>query len=74
MVNHILDNACETVGVKERFGTHGMRKTFAYWAWKSGCSLALLMDILNHSSESMVKRYLGITQENLDKVYINLNL
>lgn len=74
MVNYILDNACEAVGVKERFGTHGMRKTFAYWAWKSGCSLALLMDILNHSSESMVKKYLGITQENLDKVYINLNL
>lgn len=51
-----------------------MRKTWGYWAYKSGVSLALIMEALNHSSISNTKKYLGITQEDLDDVYMNLNL
>lgn len=70
----ILNNAAEEVGIKEPISTHSMRKTWGYWAWKKGYNLALIMEVLNHSSITNTKKYLGITQDELDDVYIGLNL
>lgn len=70
----IIKTCADYVGVEENVGTHTMRKTWGYWAYKSGVSLALIMEALNHSSISNTKKYLGITQEDLDDVYMNLNL
>ena len=62
------------VGIKEPISTHSMRKTWGYWAYKSGTSLALIMEALNHSSITNTRKYLGITQDDLDNVYMSLNL
>lgn len=70
----ILSHAGDYVGIKEAISTHSMRKTWGYWAYKSGVSLALIMEALNHSSISNTRKYLGITQDDLDDVYMNLNL
>jgi site-specific recombinase XerD len=70
----ILSVSGDYVGIKEPISTHSMRKTWGYWAHKSGVSLALIMEALNHSSIANTKKYLGITQEDLDDVYMNLNL
>ena len=70
----ILSNAADEVGIKYAVSTHSMRKTWGYWAYKSGVSLALIMEALNHSSIANTKKYLGITQDDLDEVYVNLNL
>lgn len=70
----ILSRAGDFVGIKEPISTHSMRKTWGYWAYKNGVSLALIMEVLNHSSISNTKKYLGITQQDLDNVYLNLNL
>jgi site-specific recombinase XerD len=70
----ILSTAGDYVGITESISTHSMRKTWGYWAYKSGVSLALIMEALNHSSIANTKKYLGITQEDLDDVYMNLNL
>ena len=72
--HEILSNAAEWIGIKDAVSTHTMRKTWGYWAYKSGVSLALIMEALNHSSIANTKKYLGITQDDLDEVYINLNL
>jgi len=72
--NKIIRDSADWVGIKEPLGTHSMRKTWGYWAYKSGVSLALIMEALNHSSIANTKRYLGITQEDLNEVYLNLNL
>lgn len=71
---YILSNAADYVGIKEPISTHSMRKSWGYWAYKSGVSLALIMEALNHSSIANTRKYLGITQEDLDNVYMNLNL
>lgn len=70
----ILSQAWDYLGFTEPFGTHSMRKTWAYWAWKSNFDLALIMEALNHSSIASTKKYIGILQEDLDGVYMALNL
>ena len=60
-------------GIKEKIGTHTMRKTFGYHAYKNGVDLSLLMRIFNHSSQAVTLRYIGITQDQIDDVYINLD-
>ena len=71
---HILSQAAKTVGIKDRVGTHTLRKTFAYHAYKKGTDLSLLQNLLNHSSPSVTLRYIGITQDQMDRVVVELNL
>ena len=69
----IFNEAAKQVGIQESIGTHTLRKTFAYWAYKQGTSLELIQKILNHSSPSVTLRYIGITQEQIDEVYEKLS-
>ena len=66
--------AAESMRFKERVSCHSLRKTFGYHAWKSGVALAVIMDIYNHSSLAVTRRYLGITQDDKDAVYLGLVL
>jgi site-specific recombinase XerD len=70
----MLNEACDMVGITEKFSTHGMRKTWGYWAFKKGISLDYICIALNHRSVAETKRYLGILQEDLDELYLQVNL
>ena len=70
----IIKEAATAVGIKEIIGCHSTRKTWGYHAWKKGVPLALIMEMLNHSSLSTTKRYLGITQDNINEAIEKLNL
>jgi integrase len=70
----ILNDAANRAGLKEAIGTHTLRKTFGYHAYKNGVDLPFLMKVFNHSSQSVTLGYIGITQENVDHVYHNVNL
>lgn len=70
----ILNKAARLAGIKEKIGTHTLRKTFGYHARKQGVSIEILQKIFNHSSPSVTMRYLGITQDEMADVYLNLNL
>lgn len=53
-------NACDVYNV----GTHTLRKTFGYFLYmQSKNNIAMLMEILNHSSETITLKYIGISQE-----------
>lgn len=56
--------------------SHSMRKTFGrrvyYQNNESEKALMYLMDLFNHSSMSLTKKYLGIRQEELNNIYLNL--
>jgi integrase len=65
---------CREVGVRGNFGTHSLRKTWGYHARMQGVDLALIMHKLNHESIAYTKRYLGITDDELQAVSQRLNL
>lgn len=69
--------------LKEMFGskslavsTHSLRKTFGRRVWENNNqtdkALLYLSELFNHSSPAITKRYLGIRQEELDDIYMNL--
>lgn len=70
----MLNEACDMVGITEPFGTHGVRKTWGYWAFKQNISLDYISLALNHRSVAETKRYLGLLQEDLDNIYLQVNL
>ena len=65
---------CREVGLPGNFGTHSLRKTWGYHARMQGVDLALIMHKLNHESIAYTKRYLGITDDELEAVAQRLNL
>ena len=69
----IIKKASLICKIDGRIGCHSLRKTFGYFAWKSGVQPVLLMNLFNHSSFEITKRYLGIGQEERDSVYIRLS-
>ncbi|NYV68846.1 tyrosine-type recombinase/integrase [Bacillus sp. Gen3] len=73
----ILNDAAERAGVADKIGalgTHSLRKSFGYHAYKKGTDITLLQSIFNHSSQKDTLRYIGINQDMIDEVYLNLNL
>ena len=65
---------CKEVSLNGNYGTHSLRKTWGYHARLQGVDLALIMHKLNHESIAYTKRYLGITDDELEAVAQRLNL
>ena len=70
----IIRAAAEAIGAVGRIACHSLRKTFGYFAWKRGTLPVVLMDLFNHSSFETTRRYLGISQDDRDKVYLGMAL
>ncbi len=70
----IITSGGKNAGLGYTISCHFLRKTFGYHAWKKGTPPAILMQIYNHSSFEITKRYLGINQDDKDKVYRGLEL
>lgn len=68
-----LQKAGDFAGV-ESIGTHTMRKTFGYHFYKQTKDIAMLQDILNHSSPKITLAYIGINKEEKDNVLDTFSL
>ncbi len=70
----IVRKAAIDTHLPDHISCHSLRKTFGYHAWKNGTPPALIMDIFNHSSYQITKRYLCIEQDEKDDVFLGINL
>jgi len=68
----IIRNAGEELSLPGRISCHSLRKTFGYHSWQNGVSPAVLMEIFNHSSLNHTRRYLGVSQDDLNAVYMGM--
>lgn len=50
---------------REDIGTHTLRKTFGYHYYKKTRDVATLMELFNHSSERVTKKYIGINADEI---------
>ena len=62
----IINQACRLAGITSKIGTHTLRKTFGYHFYQEKKDIALLQNILNHSSPSITLRYIGVNQDMID--------
>ncbi|WP_455794481.1 tyrosine-type recombinase/integrase [Clostridium butyricum] len=62
----IMKDIGDRFGV-ENLGTHTLRKTFGFHYYKQTGDIATLMQMFNHSKESITLKYIGITQDKMNK-------
>ena len=67
----VIRAAADAIKAVGRIACHSLRKTFGYFAWKRGVSPVMLMEVYNHSSFEATRRYLGIAQDDMDRVYMD---
>ncbi|MBA7491702.1 Tyrosine recombinase XerC [subsurface metagenome] len=52
----------------ERYGTHTLRKTWGYQARIQGVSIEQISEKLGHKSVTVTRRYIGISQEEINQM------
>lgn len=74
MAYMIINQACRKAGIQDHIGSHTLRKTFSYHHYQTFHDVAILQDLLNHSSPSITLKYIGITQDNIEETLQNFEL
>lgn len=84
-IDPILKNTTEALNIKGRYSTHAYRKTFAYHILMQTPTteinnkpnerqLEFLQGIFGHSNSSTTLHYAGMTEDEIQAAYMNLNL
>ena len=77
-IDRILKGFATDLDLNVKMSTHTLRKTFCYhqmvMSHNDSRKLLLLQKMLNHSSPAQTLDYIGITAEEIDEAYKQLNL
>jgi integrase len=77
-VDRVLKGVAKDLGLGNKMATHSMRKTFAYhqmvMSGNDPRKLLLLQKMFGHSTAAQTLDYIGITGEEIEEAYRNLNL
>ncbi len=67
-LQHLLDRLGERAGV-ENCHAHTFRRTFALWSLRAGMNIYALQQIMGHASLEVLKRYLALTEDDLEQAH-----
>ncbi|WP_316568641.1 site-specific integrase [Neobacillus sp. YIM B06451] len=70
----IINHAAKKVGVSGKIGTHTLRKTFGYHAYRKGIAISILMSVFNHHSPKETLKYIGIEKDDDSLIRVDVNL
>lgn len=70
----IINSVAREIGIQDRIGTHSMRKTFGYHFYQKTKDIETLMQLLNHSSPIVTRRYIGVNQDHIDRAMSEFSL
>jgi len=70
----IIKQVAAKVGLDEHIGTHTLRKTFGYHAFRQGVALSLIQERFHHVTPSETLKYIGIKKEDIVIPMIDVNL
>ncbi|EDL65419.1 tyrosine-type recombinase/integrase [Bacillus sp. SG-1] len=70
----IINRAAQEAGIEGKIGTHTLRKTFGYHAYKKGIALSILQNIFNHSTPSDTLNYIDIDPYTEGPIKVDVNL
>ncbi|WP_306299873.1 MULTISPECIES: tyrosine-type recombinase/integrase [unclassified Streptococcus] len=66
LLTRLSKKAAQEVGL-DNIATHSLRKTFGHFMYEQTKDVALIMNLLNHSSQSVSLRYIGKNQDSQDQ-------
>ena len=71
----LINRWCREVGLTGRYGGHTLRKTWGYMARKyHGVPIELIQEKLGHTTPAVTRRYIGITDDEIEDVENRVNL
>jgi len=70
----MIKKVCKCIWLDWEYGNHSLRKTWWFHARKNWVDLGIIQEKLNHSSLSVTKRYLWITDAEVGEVTMGLDL
>lgn len=69
----VISKAANDMGIKGSIGTHSLRKTWAYQAWRDGHRVDVIQKEFGHASVDTTHRYACIPDEHRDDLYKKMN-
>ncbi|SDI68140.1 tyrosine-type recombinase/integrase [Alteribacillus bidgolensis] len=68
----IINEAAKKVGIKEKAGTHTLRKTFGYHAYVKGIAVSFIQQRFHQAAPSETLKYIGVEKTERHKIDVNL--
>ena len=77
-MNRIIHKVCDELNIVGQYSTHSLRKTFGYHIMRQGNNdprkLLILQRMYNHSCTAITLAYIGITDDEVEQTYDDLNI
>lgn len=70
---YVIAEAARRAGLKGVIGTHTLRKTYAYQAWRTGIRVDEIQKEFGHVNLGTTHRYTMIPDERLEKIYTSVD-
>jgi integrase len=70
----IINEAAKQAGINDSIGTHTLRKTFGYNAYRKGIAISLIQKRLQQSSPSETRHYIGVVNQSSIQIKLDVNL